>query len=224
MVFGGLTLKVARIWRYPVKSMRGEQLDHARIDTLGIEGDRIVHVRDGRGRVITARTHPQLLGHSATLDSAGELRIDGRQWQEPSVLADIAKIVGPGAQFVRDESSNRFDVLPLLVATDGSIRALGEDGRRLRPNLVIAGVEGLGERSWPGNYLEIEEAIIEVVDLRQRCVMTTFHPDTLVQDSGVLTKIVKRFGGMLALNCAVARSGSIRVGSHVKLRRANSEY
>jgi hypothetical protein len=42
----------------------------------------------------------------------------------------------------------RFDVLPLLVATDGAIAALGEDGRRLRPNVVVGGVDGW--RSGPG--------------------------------------------------------------------------
>lgn len=30
-------MKVAQIWRYPVKSMAGEQIDHARIGPLGIE-------------------------------------------------------------------------------------------------------------------------------------------------------------------------------------------
>jgi len=44
---------------------------------------------------------------------------------------------------VRDDGVERFDVLPLLVATDGAIRALATDRRRLRPNIVIAGVEGL---------------------------------------------------------------------------------
>ena len=37
-------MKVAEIWRYPVKSMAGERLGRARIGALGIEGDRVVHV------------------------------------------------------------------------------------------------------------------------------------------------------------------------------------
>jgi len=39
-------VRVAEIWRYPVKSMAGERLNRARIDWLGIEGDRVVHVAD----------------------------------------------------------------------------------------------------------------------------------------------------------------------------------
>ena len=55
-------MKVAQIWRYPVKSMAGERLDHARIGSLGIEGDRVVHVESAQGHVITSRTHHRLLG------------------------------------------------------------------------------------------------------------------------------------------------------------------
>ncbi len=62
---------------------------------------------------------------------------------EASVQRDVVDIVGPGAELVYDASSERFDVLPLLIATDGAIRAFSEDRRRLRPNLVIAGVDGL---------------------------------------------------------------------------------
>jgi hypothetical protein len=105
----------------------------------------------------------------------------------------------------------------LLVATDGSIQAFGRDRRRLRPNIVVAGVEGLGERKWPGRFLRIGRAILYVQDLRGRCIMTTFDPDTLQRDPQVLRDIVKRFGGKLALNVAVVTGGSIAVGEEVEL-------
>jgi uncharacterized protein YcbX len=199
--------------------MAGEQLNLARIGPLGIEGDRIVHVEDARGHVITARTHYRLLGHHATLNPSGEPVVGGVLWSDPQVRRDVEDIVGPGAQLVRDESSDRFDVLPLLVATDGAITDFGHDGRRLRPNLVIGEVEGLAERSWPGQCLHIGEVIIGVQDLRGRCIMTTFDPDNLKQDRQVLTDIVRKFGGTLALNCYVIREGEIRVGDNVELVR-----
>jgi len=212
-------MKVAQIWRYPVKSMAGEQLNRARIGSLGIEGDRVVHVEDSRGRVITARTHPRLLGHHATLNASGEPVVGGLLWTDPKVREDMVKIVGPGAGLVRDDTGDRFDVLPLLVATDGAIAAFGHDVRRLRPNLVISGVEGLAERSWPGQCLRIGEVMIGIQDLRGRCIMTTFDPDTLEQDRQVLTGIVQKFGGTLALNCDVIQGGEIRVGDAVELVR-----
>jgi len=214
-------MKVAQIWRYPVKSMAGERLDSARIGSLGIKGDRVVHVEDAQGHVITARTHHRLLGHHATLNVSGEPVVDGLLWSDPKVRKDVVNIVGPGAWLVCDESIDRFDVLPLLVATDGAIVAFGHDGRRLRPNLVIGGVEGLTERSWPGQCLHIGDVIIGIQDLRGRCIMTTFDPDTLRQDRQVLTDIVRKFGGTLALNCYVIRGGEIRVGDAVELVRHN---
>jgi uncharacterized protein YcbX len=185
---------LAEIWRYPVKSMAGESLQETIVGPLGLEGDRIVHVEDAEGRVVTARTHPRLLGHQARLASGHEPMVDGRVWTDADVLADIEDIAGPGARLVRDETADRFDVLPLLVATDGAIEAFGHDRRRLRPNLVIAGVVGLAERVWPDRCLRIGEVIIKLDSLRGRCVMTTFDPDTLEQDRQVLTEIVTRFG------------------------------
>jgi MOSC domain-containing protein len=210
-------MKIAELWRYPVKSMAGEKLTCATLNALGIAGDRVVHVEDSRSHVVTSRTHPQLLGHHAVLDASGEPTVDGVPWTDPQVLEKIVNIAGPGSRMVRDDSAARFDVLPLLVATDGAIQAFGHDGRRLRPNIVIGGVEGLAERGWEGDCLRIGNAVIGIENLRMRCVMTTFDPDTQIQDRDVLKEIVRRFAGKLALNCYVIQGGKICVGDKVEL-------
>jgi hypothetical protein len=114
-------------------------------------------------------------------------------------------------------SKERFDILPLLVCTNGAVSTFGRDVRRLRPNLVIGGVEGLAERRWPGAILRLPEAEIALADLRRRCVMTTYDPDTAEQDPRVLRDIVRRFGGQLCLDAAVTRAGRIEVGHRVEL-------
>ena len=210
-------MHIAQIWRYPVKSMAGEQLQSALLTPLGIAGDRVVHVENGRGRFVTSRTHPRLLGHHASLGASGEPIVDGLVWTDPGVLEQVVRIAGPGAKLVWDDSERRFDILPLLVATDGAIAAFGHDGRRLRPNLVIGGVEGLAERTWPGRCLRIGQVSIGIEDLRGRCVMTTYDPDTLQHNPKVLKEIVQKFDGTLALNCYVIRGGEIRVGDNVEL-------
>ena len=111
----------------------------------------------------------------------------------------------------------RFDVLPLLVATDGAVDAFGRDVRRLRPNILIGGVEGMGETTWPGASLMIGSVVIRLDSLRGRCPMTTVDPDTLIRDPEVLRDIGRRFGGRLALNAEVATGGLIRVGDPVRL-------
>src|ERR1043166_370252 len=117
-------LRVAELWRYPVKSLAGERLQRVSVTPNGLDGDRIVPVRDGR-RALTARTHPRLLGLSAVLGDDGAPLIDGRPWTAPESAAAIRAAAGPQATLVRYEGRERFDVLPLLVATDGAIAALG---------------------------------------------------------------------------------------------------
>lgn len=209
-------MHVAELWRYPVKSMAGEALTSARIRSDGIVGDRVVYVLGPHGRIVTARTRPRLLGHRASLGSDGEPLVDGRLWRTPDVARDVVTAVGAGAHLVRADGLERFDILPLLVATDGAVRTLGVDGRRLRPNVVIGGVPGLAERAWEGGRLMIRDVVIHVQDLRQRCIMTTFDPDTLEQNTSVLRRINHEFGGRLGLNCHVAHPGTITVGDPVE--------
>ena len=212
-------MNIAEIWRYPVKTLAGEKLRRVALGPLGIEGDRVVHVEDARGRVITSRTHPRFLGHGGALGARGEILVDGRPWDSPEVAADVRDIAGPGARLMRYEGAERFDMLPLLVATDGAIAAFGHDHRRLRPNLVIAGVEGMAERAWPGASLRIGKVRIGVRDLRQRCIMTSFDPDTQTQDKEITHGIFRRFDGRLALNCFVIEGGEIAVGDEVRLEQ-----
>ena len=215
-------MNVAEIWRYPVKTMAGEKLSRARIGPLGIEGDRVVHVEDARGRVVTSRTRPRLLGLKGSLDRQGRVLVDGRPWESLEVAAEVSERAGPGAKLVRYEGAERFDVLPLLVATDGAIAAFGHDLRRLRPNIVLGGVEGLAEREWPGACLRIGKVLVGVQDLRLRCIMTSYHPDTLLQDKEITQDIYRRFDGKLALNCFVIEGGEIAVGDEARLVRGRA--
>jgi hypothetical protein len=158
-----------------------------------------------------------MLGLRGTLGADGSPRINGYPWNSPDALTLITKAAGADAWLEAWEGLDRFDILPLLVATDGAVAAFGRDIRRLRPNIVIGGVEGLAERNWPGAELHIGDAIVRLDSLRGRCHMTTVDPDTLEVNPAVLRDIVKRFDGKLALDADVVRGGTIRVGDPVTL-------
>ena len=208
---------LAALWRYPVKSMAGERLEAAELGELGVPGDRALVVVDGRGRIQTARTRPALLRHHATLGVDGRVRVDGLDWESEEVAERVRAAVAPTARLVAAPEDARFDVLPLLVTSDGALAAFGEDPRRLRPNLVVGGVDGLAEREWEGRFLAIGRAVIGLADLRARCIMTTWDPETGVQDIEVLKRIQREFDGTFALNAWVARGGRIAVGDSVAL-------
>lgn len=168
-------------------------------------------------RIITARTHPGLLGLQASIQS-GVTMIEGHPWNSPTALSLTCKAAGESVRLVEaGEHTDRFDILPLLVATDGAARDVGIDMRRLRPNIVIGEVAGQAERAWPGSSLLSGRVVIDVAQLRRRCVMTTYDPETLQQDFAVLRKIVNKLEGKLALDCSVGRPGVLTEGDPVTL-------
>ena len=209
-------MHVAEIWRYPVKSLAGEKLELADVLRLGIAQDReivIVH----REHVVTARRYPKLLGLQGGLDATGAPTVNGYRWNTGEARSLIEDAVGGPIQLVQVQGAERFDVLPLLVATDGAIAHMGVDRRRFRPNILIGGVEGLAERTWPGKQIRIGDVVIAAAQLRARCVMTTYDPDTQVQDIGVLKRIVSEYEGTMALDCSVITPGQIHVGDPVEI-------
>jgi len=208
---------VKEIWRYPAKSMAGESLQTAELTESGVAGDRVIQVRNKAGRMFTARTRPLLLRHRATTTEQNQVLVDGRPWTASDVARDVEAAAGAGTRLVQSDGEDRFDVLPLLVATDGMFEAVGYDSRRFRPNLVIGGVAGLAEREWEGSQLRIGAVVIGMQDLRARCIMTTFDPDSGVQDLGVLRRVQKEFEGTLGLNSYVVAPGRISVGDAVEL-------
>jgi uncharacterized protein YcbX len=216
-----MSLFVAGLWRYPVKTLAGERLSQAVLSQQGVQGDRLVRVMGPEG-VRTSRRHYDLLGLRGSVGPSGDPLLDGLPWRSDEALARVRAAAGDDAWLEETTEGTRFDILPLLVATDGAVEAFGRDVRRLRPNILIGGVDGLSEREWPGGELHIGApgtgAIIGLDSLRARCPMTTVDPDTLARDPEVLKDIGRRFGGYLALNAEVLRRGEIRVGDAVRLR------
>lgn len=211
-----MTLRLEGLWRYPVKTLAGEPLEMAELTAGGIPRDRIVHVRGPEG-VRTSRRHYRLLGLQGALDPDGRPLVNGHPWDSEEALAAVRAAAGHDAWLEAYDGLERFDVLPLLVATDGAVTAFGRDIRRLRPNILIGGVDGMAESAWPGSELHIGEAVVRLDSRRGRCPMTTVDPDTLQRDPGVLRDIVRRFNGQLALNADVLRPGIVRVGDAVTL-------
>jgi len=210
-------MRLAELWRYPIKSMAGEPLAEAELGALGVPGDRGLYVVDRRGRVMTARTRPALLAFHPTLDAAGQVLVDGLPWRDEVVARRVREAAGDGTRLVEAQGAERFDILPLLVATDGAIATLGFDRRRFRPNLLIGGVAGTTERSWEGKFLRIGAAVVGLADLRQRCITTSWDPDTGRQDTSVLRTIQHEFSGSLALNAWAAQPGRVAVGDAVEV-------
>ncbi|MET9630821.1 MOSC N-terminal beta barrel domain-containing protein [Lentzea sp. NPDC006480] len=205
-------MHVEALWRYPVKSLGGEPLQEAEFTRDGVAGDRLVHVQGPRG-VLTGRTRHGLLTIPASTGPDGPL-VDGHPWDSWEAHALVLPF---GGRLTRYSGPERFDVLNVLVATDGQVAAAGVDVRRLRPNILIGGVEAGEEDSWPGHALVAGDVVIGMFKKRARCVVTTIDPDTGAQDLDVHRRIRHEFGGVLCLDSWVIQPGTVRVGDTVEV-------
>ena len=211
-----MSLYVAGLWRYPVKTLAGEPLPNTTVGVDGIEGDRSVWVLGPEG--VRTWRRPSWAAGAARFEKGRRAPAHQQSpWESAEAIALVKRAAGDDTWLEAADEQQRFDVLPLLVATDGAVAAFGRDVRRLRPNILIGGVDGLAERDWPGADLHIGRLVVRLDSLRARCPMTTVHPDTLERDPEVLRDIGRRFGGRLALNVDVARPGRIAVGDSVTL-------
>ena len=211
-------MHVSEIWRYPIKSLKGERLEETEITRLGIPGDRqIAVIRTINGRFLTSRSRPKLLGLQGSINLEGVPTINGHPWNSTEALQLVQEAAGEPVTLEQIPAPQAFDVLPLLVATDGAARYLNIDHRRLRPNILLADIPDLKERKWPGRVVAIGDVRIHAEKLRDRCVMTTFHPDTQAQDPSVLQRIIRELDGSTALDSSVITPGRIHVGDAAQI-------
>jgi MOSC domain-containing protein len=108
---GSLVGTVAELWRYPVKSMLGEQRSNLLITERGVVGDRAWALRDpATGRIASAKKHPRLLGFRATYEieptteTPGRIRVDapdGRSFrpEDEGASSLVSEILGHRLQF-----------------------------------------------------------------------------------------------------------------------------
>lgn len=209
-------MKVAELWRYPVKGLRGERVDRLQVEADGGPGDRSLAVVDERG-IVTGRRKQRMIGLAATLGADGEPLVDGSPWQAPESAAAIREVAGSGAKLTRPlgGGGHEHDAAPILLLTDGSVAQLGYDRRRFRPNIYVEGAEGPVEQSWIGRRVRVGELVLAVAEPCERCVITTIDPDTIEVDLEVLKRIRAELGGMLGVYCTIAEAGTVAVGDPV---------
>src|SRR3954451_9383865 len=89
-------MHVAELWRYPVKSLRGEALRSVDVLPDGFRGDRRCQVRESDGSLLTARTKPRLLGLSAVADGDEMPVVEGARWDTDEARQAVRGAGGDG--------------------------------------------------------------------------------------------------------------------------------
>jgi uncharacterized protein len=233
--------QIKAIFRYPVKSMAGVQLDHVGLGWHGLNGDRRFAFRrltDQSGFPwLSASRLPQLLLYKPI----GEAKVDkdlpthvrtpdGAEMELGSddLRNEISRQHGSPVQLMQLKHGI-FDEAAVSLINVVTIRKVErEAGRRLdvlrfRPNIVIEshGVEPFAEDQWVGKTLRFgtdENGPAVSITMRDlRCVMINLDPKTAEADSRVMKAALRLNANHAGVYATVIHSGELRIDQKVYL-------
>lgn len=236
--------QIEAIFRYPVKSMRGEQLDAATLGWHGLDGDRRLAFRrlDKRGGFpwLTAGRLPDLIsftplrredGNGAALPThvrtpAGEeMPLFGE-----ALAAEVERRHGAPVQMMQ-LNHGVFDEASISVIASATVREIGRlaersaDVRRFRPNIVVRSTRAVPfeEDQWVGGVLtfgEADDAPAVTVTMRDpRCAMVNIDPDGGSPAPEVMRACVRANENNAGIYGTVTRIGRLAVGQTIVLHR-----
>ena len=210
---------VKEFWRFPIKSMLGERLESAVLDSQGMLGDRAFALLDiETNQVVTAkslRRFPGIFDYRAefseepepgrplppvTVELPSGEQISTRSGNFDEVLSES---LGQAVRLVEvgeHEPIPYHDACPISVLTESTLLRLRElepesdfDVRRFRMNIIVQShADGFVENDWIGLGMNVgNEVQLEVIRANGRCVMTTLVQEDLPADKKILITMVK---------------------------------
>jgi hypothetical protein len=227
--------RVEAIFRYPVKSMRGEALEEAALGWHGIEGDRRFALRriDDRGGFpfLTASKLPELVlftpnGEDVITPEGAKLPLLSE------VLAqEMTRRSGVPVQTMQIRTGIFDDAVLSVIsaATVAEVCRLGgqaADVRRFRPNVVVRPAVGVPfeEDAWVGGTLAFGEGddapTVAVTQRDLRCTMVNIDPDDARLAPEVMKAAVAANQNNAGVYATVTRTGRLAVGQAVVFRPA----
>ena len=236
--------QVEAIFRYPVKSMRGEPLDAATLGWHGLDGDRRLAFRrlDERGGFpwLTASKLPDLILFTPERCEDGNddalptyvLTPEGEKLPlfGEALAAEVGRRYGAPVEMMR-LNHGIFDDATISVITSDTVREVSRlagrsaDVRRFRPNVVVRSTRAVPfeEDEWLGGALTFGEAddapTVTVTTHDVRCVMVNFDPDGGSAAPEVLKAVVRANRNNAGIYGTVTRIGRLAVGQTVILHR-----
>jgi uncharacterized protein YcbX len=234
---------VRALYRYPVKSMRGESIGAARLRWQGIDGDRQYAfyraANTSRFPWLTGRDVGEIVTYSARyLDPANPRRspvgVTGpegceRDVGEVSLRDELSKAAGEEVRLLQ-VGRGTFDSMPISVLSTATGARLDQscgrsvDLRRFRPNIVLdLESSGASEADWLDGTLVFGNGEapprLRLNARIERCAMITLDPDSAAKDLSILRRVVEDFDNLVGVYGAIEAIGSIAIGDRVRLTR-----
>jgi len=234
---------IEAIFRYPVKSMRGEQLESAQLGWHGLDGDRRFALRrmndQGGFPYLTASKFPGLVLFTPHNQNGNEQELpthvrtpDGKDFPifVPDLAAEIDRRHGAPVEMMQFKNGIFDDACISVIASDtiheiGRLAGRNLDIRRFRPNIVVRLHKSgaFKEDSWLGGTLSFGDSrdapAISVTMRDVRCSMVNLDPDTAAPAPEILKTIVRVNDNNAGIYATVTRTGRLSVGQKIFLKR-----
>jgi len=234
-------MRVAELWRYPVKSLQGERLDQAQITAHGIVGDRQWGIVDlHTGFVLTCRREPRLLEAYARLDGDGGVEIELPGGQVTARDEDLSEWLGRRVELWRPSVHGRasyetplgldeagewvswegpegsfHDSTRTMVSLVSTTTLRDWDPRRFRMNVIL---DGDGEDDLVDSTVRLGDVVLQVKKQVDRCVVVTRpQPGGIERDLEVLRTIRHERSTFLGVGAVVEASGKVGVGDELEV-------
>jgi uncharacterized protein len=230
-------MRVAELWRFPVKSLRGERVVQVRFDERGVDLDRWWSVRGADGRFGSGKTTRRFRRMPGLLTMRSSVDADGIVWVEvpdgggpgrvddPATASRVAAVVREPISLATEADVRHHDVSPVHLLTTSSVAWLAArldptacvDPRRFRPNILVdtGAVPDLLEEGWAGRAVRIGDVELAVTEPAERCVMTAQAQEELPLAPSIVSELQRANDLNLGVYATVVSSGSMREGDEV---------
>ncbi|HUZ50475.1 MAG TPA: MOSC domain-containing protein [Candidatus Dormibacteraeota bacterium] len=196
------------LWRYPIKSLRGEALETTRVEAGGIPGDRA-------SSLVIARGHARI---GKPYRGKEDERLHRLRSGDEAVSAADER--GVAIDVVAANGGHEYDAAPISILVDRWMEGLnaavgyGVEYQRFRPNIFVAAHSqmDLDEPALAGRELRIGTVQLKVRSPIGRCVTTTYAQGPGASDPAILRYIASERGNAMGIYCDVLRAGAVRIG------------
>lgn len=232
--------RVVSLWRYPVSSLSGEQLESLDLSPQGVTGDRTHGLFDVETDLAIypakdTRWNAAPLVHARWQNGDLQLSVDGTQWQgadDPTILDRIGTVLGRpvhlrayGSETRHGAAAPRYKIEPIHLISRQGLATLQAvlpdtvlDECRFRPNIVVDlpdSPDGIPEYRLLGQEFSIGDLHLRGTDPCVRCGFTSLRQPSLPEDPRVLRTLVKEFQRNFGIYCEALSHGRIALGDAV---------
>ncbi len=226
--------QIKSLWRYPVKSLRGERLDQLELNQRGIIGDRAYAIYDRNEKIGSGKNTRRFRRIDGLIDLSVNMIEDQLVIGFPDgslIQADAAEIdhrlsdfLGQQVELKPEQSISHFDQGAVHIITTNMLDKLndlmpeaGIDERRFRPNIVLDLNPKPLDQYLLGETMQIGEVKLKISAQTERCRMATMAQQELEKRPEILKVITRNYDLNFGVYADVINPGFINIGDKVEV-------